>query len=255
MGYYHFFASSTPTPETNIPNEPSTDVNVIEATDSSVDLGPKNTNRITSVNTDATLTKEVIAQPEVLQRTDANGNIVNAIVVPPPAPRGIKRNLTLTEEDREIIQLLRSKLLTKLRNENKVLQNESKVLNAPATVPAALPQQVIHAAPPPMIPTSSADFTEFETVQPALLSAGLSDAQIEEAFDRIKVASIIVQDNKPRAHVRIDNELVRAIEGKRIGDFRIEEVKAESVKITYIKGNVVRIIGHTGFSISEESGQ
>ncbi|MDF9399140.1 hypothetical protein [Vibrio sp. 1180_3] len=247
-GYYQFFYES-PEISTN-PNQQIAMAVADQARNrqsQSIDLVPIQTNRIETVDIASNAAPRTNTAFETLETTDANGNIVKAIIEPEPVPRGVKRSLVLTEQDKEIIQLMRSNLLTKLKNENSALKNQQNgVSSAPVNNAPSSSQSINYANQTPSVDQG---FTEFETVKPTLLASGITDSQIEDSFSRVKVASIIVESDKTNAWVRIDGQLIKATQGARVGDFRFDSIKPDAVTMTLIKGNVTRTIGHTGFSV------
>lgn len=208
-----------------------------------------------SAEQETSSTSQAVAPPmniETTEMLDAQGKVVQAITLPDPVSVEGQRSFFLTEEDKRLVDLMRNNVLLEqqIKNESLKQQKEAQkniaIVQPATTVPVKSNTGMISQSP------DIQGFTAVETVQPTLLTTGLSDDEINDAYRQVKVLSISDNGGKISAYVEINGVLTKALTGKRVGDFEIKEVNADYLSIEYVPGNTVRKIGHSGFTYSTE---
>lgn len=193
------------------------------------------------------------APPKILEYVDGKGNQVTAIVEPEPTHLTSERSIQLTTEDKQIINYLRSNVLLRLQKENEELKNQKNAAKGLVTEPVnanGIPNNFVSNQ---VVPQDLAGFAEVETVKSTMLGKQMTKAEIEDVFERVKVASISVGANNVSdidAFVRVDGKLFQADIGRVIGDYEVKEIKPNHISIRYIPGNVTQTIGHSGFNLN-----
>lgn len=234
--YYDFFYEASPqAAEYVIPPEPQEQHNPV-STSTSIEIGAR----------DISVASPSMAPTDlqVLELTDARGNPVEAVIEPAPIPVTYSRSMQLSEDDRQIIDLMRDNFLLKLQKENAKLKLEKEeVTTGGPAKNERMPKSSINSK-------SIVGFTELETVKPALLDdTGLSESKTNEAFSRVEIKSHVVnQGDQVTAWAAIDGNLVKVIDNLIVGDFQISAVTPQYVAVTYLPSNVTRKLGHVGFN-------
>lgn len=189
---------------------------------------------------------------ETTEMLDASGKVVQAITLPDPDVVEGHRSFFLTEEDKRLVDLMRSNVLLEQQIKNDELKQKKEALKNPFIAPQ---QVVVSGKRNTGVISQSTDmqgFTAVETVQPTLLTTGMTDDDINDAFRHVIVKSISDDAGKISAYVEINGVLTKAVVGKRMADFEIKEITSEYLAIEYIPGNTLRKIGHSGFTYSKE---
>lgn len=183
---------------------------------------------------------------------DADGNIVQAIKAPAPEIVENKRQFFLTDEDKRLVDIMRSNVLMQAQIDNDELKRKKQMMST--GVDSSLVQQGAQPANITRVNGTSdlSNFNDLETVKPTFLSAKVTDEEINDLFSKVEVASIADNEGVVTAYVRINGILTDAHVGKIIGDYEIKEVNSGYVSISYIPANVTRKIGHSGFSYSKQ---
>lgn len=191
--------------------------------------------------------------PEILEYVDAKGNQVTAIIEPEPIPLTSERSIQLTTEDKQIINYLRSNVLLRLQKENEELKQQKNAAKGLVTEPVYIKGIPSNFVTPHVAPQDLAGFSEVETVKSTMLGKQMTNDEIDDAFERVKVASISVGANFESdidAFVRVDGKLFQANIGRVIGDYEVKDINPNYISIRYIPGNVTQTIGHSGFNLN-----
>lgn len=253
--YWLFFSTYSPlySPSTPSPSQPQiTKTEHIDAVSLSDFSGNVKDQRPAPLN--ATLsggtTLSEVQDFQHYEYTDSNGNIVQEILEPEPMTVDASNHLLISDDNKRIMNLLRDNLLLDVQAKNDKLRAEKK-FNKMHLTGEVVPTN-INSVYVDLQAESSTNFTEIETTQPLLSSVSVDDNEIEEQFARIKLASITVTEQKSKddqvsAWVRLDNKLVKAVEGHKVGDFIFGEVTPSTISIRYIPANVTKKLGHSGF--------
>lgn len=184
---------------------------------------------------------------------DEDGNVVQEISAPEPILVRGSSQLLISDDNKEIIELMRDNLLIKIQTENARLK-ASKQEQKGSVKQVGMPSSVVSGGAfvkPTYVSTSN--FTEIETTQPLLSSTPINDRKVVEQFARIKLASLTVSQQgkgKPdlvSAWIRIDGKPFKAEEGGKVSDFEFKEITESYVSIRYLPANVTKKLGHTGF--------
>ncbi|MGR5296805.1 hypothetical protein ACPV5U_24325 [Vibrio mediterranei] len=238
--YYDFFYEPTPqVADYVLPPEQQLE-HVQEPAES-----PTSSLDISSREIDISSPKITHSDVQVLDLTDARGNPVEAVIEPAPIPVTYRRSMQLSEDDRQIINLMRDNFLLTLQMENAKLKLEKE-----EAVSGVNGNSVVGTQATSFDANSMVGFTELETVKPALLDdSGVPETKINEAFSRIELKSLVVNlGDEVTAWAAIDGNLVKAKNNLVVGDFLIAEVTPQYVAVTYLPSNVTRKLGHVGFS-------
>lgn len=185
--------------------------------------------------------------------TDSEGNIVQEILEPEPMTVDSNNHLLISDDNKKIMNLLRDNLLLEVQAKNDELKADKKArkMTQPSVAKGVMPTEMNgEYVSIPNVNTSN--FTELERTQPLLSSMTVEDADIDDEFARISLASISVIEMKDKAAevsawVRFDNKLFKAIKGRKIGDFEFGNITSSDITIRYIPANVTKKLGHSGF--------
>lgn len=193
------------------------------------------------------------SQPIAVELQDANGNTVHAIKAPAPELVKNTRSFFLSDEDRRLIDLMRSNILLKAQIQNEELK-QKKSMQIAQTV---INQSGVTGNTGGVVPQNASDLTNFnevETIQPTFLSAEMSQEEIDDAFSNVEVLSIADNGGIVTAYIKINGILTKAAKGKVIGDYEIQEVTPGYIAISYVPANITRKIGHSGFTYDKQQG-